>query len=88
MKHRTNSRILEAFPTFARFCENVQETKNLFSRDIEATVQSFYQTSPDFVIPDLTAKDLPGRNRENGGSNSGDARFKPAGVLEFSRKKS
>ena len=56
MKNQKKWRFPSPGPVFARFYENVQETTSMLSRDIDATVQSFYQAPPIFVVPDLVAR--------------------------------
>ncbi len=73
MKNQTKWRFPSPVPVFARFYENVQETTNMLSRDIDATVQSFYQAPPNFVLPDLAAR----------GDEEASGLFKPAIIHKF-----
>ena len=73
MKNQMKWRFPSPVPVLARFYENVQETTNMLSRDIDATVQSFYRAPPNFILPDLAAR----------GDEEASGRFKPARIRKF-----
>ena len=76
MKNIANFSRLTNNSTLARLRNSLLETGDQFSRDIEATVQSFYQSSPRFVLPDLAEREALGADRP----------FQPAKVHPFRRK--